>query len=112
MDRRPWKCPECGGMVAPHVDVHWCGKPDGGVTARRPAAPRSPFAGASVTTTLPPGTTVTLNAGGTGAGLAWVGERGPELVTTADVAQIGDGLRSVDGARRELGDGPWGLSAA
>ncbi len=63
-ERRPWRCPECGGIVAPHVDVHWCGgKPDGGVTVRRPAVPKSPFTGASLTTTLPPGAVLTTNTG-------------------------------------------------
>jgi hypothetical protein len=60
-ERKPWRCPDCGAMVAPHVDVHWCDKPDGGVTAKRPAAPKSPFTTSSVTTTFP-------HSGGAGGG--------------------------------------------
>jgi hypothetical protein len=31
-ERKPWICPRCDAVVAPHVDTHRCG-PDGGVKA-------------------------------------------------------------------------------
>jgi hypothetical protein len=76
-DRKPWRCPDCGAMVAPHADVHWCDKPDGGVTAKRPAMPDGPFPPASVTWSFPPGTVVAATSGTTYA----LHAPGPDTVT-------------------------------
>ena len=56
-----WSCPECGLVLAPHVNEHRCDPPSGGVAVRPVVAPYSP----SDTSTLPYPQTVTVTPGTT-----------------------------------------------
>ena len=94
-DRQPWRCPDCGALIAPHVDVHFCDEgPDGGVTAKSPRAPKSPFTTTSVTTSFPGIVTATGGyvSGGT---TVFVGEHGPELATVTATINGRDLFRVV-----------------
>jgi hypothetical protein len=56
-----WSCPECGLILAPHVNEHRCDPPEAGVSVRPVVAPHSPSTG---TYTWPTESTITVVPGG------------------------------------------------
>jgi hypothetical protein len=71
-----WSCPECGLVLAPHVDEHRCAPPEGGVSVRPVVAPYSPSSGSGGGgAEWRPGMVVTTG-GGSGAATLWVGGGG------------------------------------
>jgi hypothetical protein len=58
-----WKCPDCGLILAPHVNEHRC-DPPGGVSVRPVVAPYGPGGGGG-TFTWPQQGTVTVTTGDT-----------------------------------------------
>ena len=51
MAREPWTCPQCGVILAPHVDEHRC---DGGSAVPAKPAPITPPGSGTLTVTSPP----------------------------------------------------------
>jgi len=72
----PWKCPECGLILAPWVSEHRC---DGGGAVPASVTPPSPAGGGFLSVTTPGTWTTTNVTSGTTAAMTWV----PEVVTTA-----------------------------
>lgn len=123
-ERRPWKCPECGGWIRPDVEVHFCDGPDGGVGVKRPGPPKRPPASmavpgpapgivasgggggaSSVTWTLPPGTVITT-------GRAYeLAEPRPDMAAgeQRSLLTLNEVQRGIARLRQRLEDEPWGL---
>ena len=59
----PWKCPECGVILAPHVSEHRCDPPAAGVTALPFTGGPAGSTGTSISTATLPGT-ITVNVSG------------------------------------------------
>jgi hypothetical protein len=91
----PWKCPECGLILAPHVSEHRCEPPEGGVSARPVVAPYSPSTGThtwpteSTITVTPGGSTIWSTVGG-GGGTTWGVGDGVTITATNACNVFGD----------------------
>jgi hypothetical protein len=68
---RPWQCPSCSRILAPHIDVCPCSEPPAG--AALPLVPPTPLTPAPATTALPLTFGEPVSVSGETLGTTWEG---------------------------------------